>query len=387
MKIEVVDTIGHIPAPEWDALSHGKPGALFVSHAYLNAMHETGCATAKTGWQAQYLLARSDDDDALIGALPLYLKAHSYGEYVFDWSWANAFEQAGGDYYPKLLCAVPFTPCTGPRAMARDASVQRALIDAARLLASKMGVSSLHALFPDADEAALWKAGELSIRQGVQFHWINHGFESFDAMLAAMTHDKRKRIRQDRRYVAEAGVSWRSAQGTAISSDDLEFFYRCYENTYAAHLSTPYLSLKFFQSIVRDCGDAVVLFIGERSGEKLCTSLCIVDGDTMYGRYWGTMQSLKSLHFEACYYQPLAWCIDHQLQRFEGGAQGAHKLARGLLPTATYSAHWIANKSFAKAVNDFLKRETTGVQHTLDELSESSPFKQDSALSRSAGEG
>jgi uncharacterized protein len=374
MQIEVVTTLRDIPAPAWDALSSGAPGALFVSHAYLNAMHETGCAVAKTGWQPQYLLAR-DDNGELIGALPLYLKAHSYGEYVFDWAWANAFEQAGGDYYPKLLCAVPFTPCTGPRALARTVEVQSALIAAARTLASKMGVSSLHALFPDDEEILLWKENDLSIRQGVQFHWINHGFETFDAMLAAMTHDKRKRIKQDRRYVTEAGVTWRTSRGHDISEEDLAFFYRCYEGTYAAHMSTPYLSLKFFQHIVRDCNDAIVLFIGEREGAKLCSSLCIVDGDTMYGRYWGTMQPLKSLHFEACYYQPLAWCIANKLQRFEGGAQGAHKLARGLLPTATYSAHWIANKNFAKAVDNFLKRETAGVKHTLDELSESSPFK------------
>ncbi len=374
MKIEVVDTIRDILAHEWDRLSDGAPGAIFVSHAYLNALHETDCAVAKTGWQAQYLLAR-EDDDALVGALPLYLKAHSYGEYVFDWAWANAFEQAGGDYYPKLLCAVPFTPCTGPRALSKRGDVQTALIDAARTLAAKMGVSSLHALFPDAEEAKRWQSSQLLMRQGVQFHWINHGFQSFDAMLAAMTHDKRKRIKQDRRYVAEAGVTWRTARGAAIDPNDLAFFYGCYEGTYAAHGSTPYLSLAFFERIVRDCGDAIVLFIGERHGARLCTSLCIVDGETMYGRYWGTMEPLKSLHFEACYYQPLAWCIEHHIQRFEGGAQGAHKLARGLLPTATYSAHWIANKSFANAVDNFLKRETAGVLHTLDELSESSPFK------------
>jgi uncharacterized protein len=376
MNIEVVDTIRDVPAFEWDALSQGAPGAIFVSHAYLSAMHETGCASAKTGWQVQYLLAR-DDSGALVGALPLYLKAHSYGEYVFDWSWANAFEQAGGDYYPKLLCAVPFTPCTGPRLLSSDTNVRSALVQAARTLATRLGISSLHVLFPDAEEAAQWKSNELSLRQGVQFHWINHAFTSFDDMLAAMTHDKRKRIKQDRRYVTEAGVTWRNARGAAISGDDLSFFYRCYEGTYAAHMSTPYLSLDFFKALVRDCGDAVVLFIGERLGSRLCTSLCIVDRDIMYGRYWGTLMPLKSLHFEACYYQPLAWCIENKVQRFEGGAQGAHKLARGLLPTGTYSAHWIANKSFAKAVDDFLKRETAGVEHTLDELSESSPFKRD----------
>ncbi len=373
MQIEVVESLAKIAPTEWDALVAHSGGNVFLSHAYLHSLHETGCANARAGWQPMYLIAT--DDKKIVGALPLYLKAHSYGEYVFDWAWADAYERAGGTYYPKLLSAIPFTPCTGPRVLAKSDDVRNALCNAAIAYAAKLGVSSLHVLFPPNDEAEAWKAAGLTLRQGVQFHWLNHGFASFDAMLAAMTHDKRKRIKQDRRYVSDAGVTWRVSQGAKISDEDLAFFYRCYDNTYREHHSTPYLNHDFFKRIVAQCVDAVVLFIGERSGERLCTSLCIVDGETMYGRYWGTLEQLKSLHFEACYYQPLAWCIEHGVQRFEGGAQGAHKLARGLLPTATHSAHWIGNKGFAKAVDDFLARETAGVAHTLDELSESSPFK------------
>ncbi len=374
MHIEFVDSLAEIPADAWNALVAAAEGNVFLSHAYLHGLHDTDCATARSGWQPCYLIAR--DGQALIGALPLYLKAHSYGEYVFDWAWADAYKRAGGQYYPKLLAAVPFTPCSGPRVLAADGSVQRALMQAALTYAKDLGVSSLHVLFPPESEANEWKDAGLMLRQGVQFHWENHGYRDFDAMLAAMAHDKRKRIKQDRRYVAEAGVTWRVARGAAISESDWSFFYRCYDATYRAHMSSPYLSLEFFQRLGAECDDAVTLFIGDVNGEPLCASLCIASGDTVYGRYWGTLAPLKSLHFEACYYQPIEWCIANAFQRFEGGAQGAHKLARGLLPTATYSAHWLADSRFADAVDDYLARERVGIAHTLEELNESSPFKQ-----------
>lgn len=374
MQIEVVDSLATIPAQEWDALVAAAGGNVFLAHAYLHAMHTTGCASSRTGWTPCYLIGR-DDRDVMRGALPLYFKAHSYGEYVFDWAWADAWRRAGGEYYPKLLAAVPFTPCTGPRVLAADEETRLALMRAAMAFASQSGVSSLHVLFPPEHEAKSWQKAGLMLRQGVQFHWENRGFATFDAMLAEMTHDKRKRIRQDRRYVAEAGVTWRVSRGAGISDADWTFFYRCYEETYRAHMSTPYLSREFFSHLGHDCGDAAVLFTGERDGVPLCTSLCVASGDSVYGRYWGTLEPLKSLHFEACYYQPIAWCIVNGYARFEGGAQGAHKLARGLLPTATHSAHWLADTRFADAVSDFLAREAIGVAHTLEELGESSPFK------------
>ncbi|MGL4233984.1 MAG: GNAT family N-acetyltransferase [Casimicrobium sp.] len=373
MRIEVVSTLANVSPSEWNALIDKANGNVFLSYEYLYALHESGCATARTGWKPHYLIAR--ENEKLVGALPLYLKAHSYGEYVFDWAWADAYKRAGGEYYPKLLSAIPFTPCSGARALARDMSVRDALMREALTQAKSLGVSSLHVLFPVEEETKAWEATGLMRREGVQFHWHNAGYADFDAMLAAMSHDKRKRIKQDRRYVREAGVSWRTSVGAEIGEEDLAFFYRCYESTYAAHYSTPYLSLGFFQQIVKKCVDACVLFIGERDGERLCTSFCIRSGDTVYGRYWGTMETLKSLHFEACYYQPIEWCIANGIQHFEGGAQGAHKLARGLLPTTTYSAHWLADERFADAVENYLLREKLGVMHTMEELNEASPFK------------
>lgn len=374
VQVELIDTLQAIAPTAWNALVGASGGNVFLSHAYLHALHTTGCASPQTGWTPRYLIAR-DRRGQLTGALPMYLKAHSYGEYVFDWSWADAWQRAGGDYYPKLLAAVPFTPCTGPRVLAMSDDVRLALMQAAVDLAKQLHVSSLHVLFPTDDEAAHWQGAGLMLRHGVQFHWQNPGYRRFDDMLASMTHDKRKRIRQDRRYVQEAGVRWRVGRGAAISDDDWAFFYRCYETTYAAHHSTPYLSAEFFERMGRDMGDAAVLFTGARDGQPVCASLCVASGDTVYGRYWGTQEALRSLHFEACYYQPIEWCIANGFQRFEGGAQGGHKLARGLLPVATQSAHWLADGRFADAVRHFLRRESTSMAHTMEELNESSPYK------------
>lgn len=374
MQVEVVTTLTDVNPDAWNAVVQASGGNVFLSYEYLRALHDTQAATARTGWEPRFLIATEGDD--LVGALPLYLKSHSYGEYVFDWAWADAYKRAGGDYYPKLLSAIPFTPCAGPRALGRSGEVRDGLQHAAVEYAKRLGVSSLHVLFPLALEAKAWETQGLMVREGVQFHWHNVCYGDFDAMLAAMSHDKRKRIKQDRRYVREAGVTWRTAVGAAIDDHDLQFFFRCYELTYAAHFSTPYLSIDFFQRIVRDCANAVVLFIGERFGDRLCTSLCIRSGNTLYGRYWGTTEALKSLHFEACYYQPIEWCLANGIQHFEGGAQGAHKLARGLLPETTYSAHWIADSRFADAIEHYLHREKIGMMHTMEELSEATPFKE-----------
>lgn len=377
MRIEVVPSLAMVSAIEWNALVRDVGGNVFLTHEYLHALHETGCATARTGWQPHYLLAT--ENESLCGALPLYVKHHSYGEYVFDWAWADAYKRAGGEYYPKLLSAIPFTPCTGPRALAREAAVADALIEYAQQEAKRMRLSSLHVLLPPKDEQLRWSAHGLLPREGVQFHWHNHGYKHFDDMLNAMSHDKRKRIKQDRRYVREAGVAWRVAIAPEISEEDLAFFFRCYENTYAAHYSSPYLTLEFFRRIVATCGNAVVLFIGERDGRRIASSLCIQSGDRCYGRYWGALEPIRSLHFEACYYTPISWCIENGLQCFEGGAQGAHKLARGLLPAATFSAHWLADASFSDAVEHYLHREKIGVMHTMEELNEASPFRRESA--------
>ena len=377
MRIEVVASLAAVSQSEWNQLVESSGGNVFLSYEYLHSLHDTGCATERTGWQPHYLIAT--ENDALVGALPLYVKYHSYGEYVFDWAWADAYKRAGGEYYPKLLAAVPFTPCSGPRVLSMSAEIRDALIAAALAESRRLRLSSLHVLLPHEAEQRQWIDHGMLAREGVQFHWTNLGYASFDAMLALMSHYKRKRIKQDRRYVQEAGVRWRTAIAPEISDADLQFFFRCYENTYAAHYSTPYLSLEFFRRIVAQCGNAVVLFIGQRDDEPVAASLCIQSGDRLYGRYWGSLEPIRSLHFEACYYTPITWCIEQGIKCFEGGAQGAHKLARGLLPVTTYSAHCFSDPRFSDAVEHFLHREKIGVMHTMEELAESSPFKSDAA--------
>ena len=359
-----------IAAPDWDALAPGQP---FLSHAFLAALHASGCAGRATGWRPRYLTAWRGGQ--LSGALPLYAKAHSYGEYVFDWGWADAYRRHGRRYYPKLVAAVPFTPVTGPRLLAADAIARRALLDAALARVADGSHSSLHVLFPDAAQAAECDAMGMIARRGVQFHWSNPGFGAFAEFLGAFTHDKRKKIRQDRRRLAEAGVTFVRKTGRDITPDDWAFFFHCYEATYAAHRSTPYLSLEFFERIGDTMADHVLLVIGSRDGNPLCAALDVYTPETLWGRYWGSIEYVPGLHFEACYYQAIEFCIERGIASFEGGAQGLHKLARGLTPVTTYSAHAVGDRDFAVAIADFCARERVDVAHTLDELETSTPFR------------
>jgi predicted N-acyltransferase len=356
----------------WDALAGGHP---FLLHAFLSALHDSGCASASTGWTPRYLTAWSGD--ALVGALPLYQKAHSYGEYVFDWGWADAYRRHGRRYYPKLVAAVPFTPVTGPRVLG-DAATRRALVDAAVAQVERGRVSSLHVLFVDAHAAAELEREGLILRRGVQFHWRNAGWRDFDDFLAAFSHDKRKKIRQDRRKLAERGVRFERKLGTALRADDWAFFHRCYVATYRAHQSTPYLTLDAFERIGKALGDRVVMVIGSRDGERIAAALDVTDGATMWGRYWGALEYVPGLHFEACYYQAIEHCLEHGIARFEGGAQGSHKLARGLDPATTHSAHAIGDPAFRDAIAAFCASERVDVEHRVDELMEARPFRKES---------
>jgi hypothetical protein len=369
-RLKVLDSLRSVDPAQWDALAGSHP---LISHAFLHALHETGCASRKSGWEPQYLTLWREHE--LAGAMPLYVKHHSYGEYVFDWAWAEAYQRHGLDYYPKLLSAVPFTPCTTPRLLARDAATRAELIAAALDAARGSQVSSLHVLFPPPDEArALADAGMLA-RKTVQFHWANAGYADFDAFLATMSHDKRKKIKQERRRVREAGVVFRHLEGGEIDAATWMFWTRCYHHTYRAHHSTPYLNQAFFEALGRSMPQHLLLVVGSLGGEDVCASLCIHDGSTLYGRYWGALGYAPGLHFETCYYQPLEFCIARRIASFEGGAQGAHKLARGFLPRETDSLHWLKHPQFAGAVEDFLKRETAGIHRHVDELNEHSPFK------------
>ena len=369
-QIEIVSSLAEVDASAWDELAGPQP---FVRHAFLYALETTGCVGGDTGWLPRHLLLKRAGK--LVGALPLYLRYDSYGEFVFDFAWADAYSRAGGQYYPKLLTAIPFTPVPGRRLLAQSDDDRFFLIDAALAFAKQLGVSSWHCLFPLEEDARLLEARGLMPRQGVQFHWQNAGYASFDDFLATMSRDKRKKIKQERRRVRDVGISFVHREGAQISEQDWHFFFACYQRTYRTHHSPPYMNLEFFLNIAQHLRDQLLLVIGYLEGEPISVALNLLDGERLYGRYWGTTQFVSGLHFETCYYQALEFAIARGFQVFEGGAQGEHKLARGLLPVNTLSYHWLADTEFARAVGDFLARETQGVAQYVDELKESSPFR------------
>ena len=364
-------TLAQITPEAWNALAGHAP---LLSHEYFSALHDTGCASPATGWEPRFLTAW--ERSTLVGAMPLYAKTHSYGEYVFDWGWADAYRRYGRRYYPKLVCAVPFTPVPGPRLLAPLAITRRALLEHA-LRELRDGYSSLHVLFIDEPQLREAASAGMIAREGVQFHWRNEGYRDFADFLAAMSHDKRKKIRQERRKLGEAGVRFERRIGRDIGAGDLAFFFDCYRRTYRAHHSTPYLSLEFFERIAATLAPHVMLVLGYRRGERLCAALDVFDAATLWGRYWGTREYLPGLHFEACYYQAIEFCIERGIASFEGGAQGVHKLARGLLPVATHSLHAIADPGFASAIAEYCTRERSDVAHSIGELESGSPFRSD----------
>ena len=373
----MVESLAGVPAADWNALAQGDP---FVSHEFLSALMDTGCASSRTGWQPQIVLL--EKDNKLAGAMPLFLKSHSYGEYVFDWAWADAYVRHGLEYYPKLLCAVPFTPVTGPRLLAASA-VDRGKLAAAALEMARE-VSSLHVLFPPQAEADLLQGAGMLLRRTVQFHWQNDatrdGYADFDDFLSRMTRHRRKIIRQERRRVHETGLAFRWLRGAEIERNHWEFFERCYRRTYAAHRSSPYLNLEFFLRLGATLPQHCLMILAERAGKPVAATLNLINENKIFGRYWGAQEHIPLLHFECCYYQAIEFAIANRLQSFEGGAQGEHKLFRGLLPVETYSAHWLAHPAFADAIEDYLKRETAGIARYVDELNEHTPFKAQALL-------
>ena len=379
--LRVFDDPRSIDAEAWDDLLRRQAQPTpFLRHAYLNALHQSGSAVPETGWTPRFITLWRGP--ALEAALPLYAKTHSYGEYVFDWAWADAYRRHGLNYYPKLLSAIPFTPVPGTRLLARDAAARQALAAALQQWAQACGLSSAHVLFIDAADRQAFESLGWLIREGVQFHWqadARRPVDSFDALLATLQRHKRKNIAQERRRVAEAGVHFTVHEGAAIDATLWDLFHRCYRQTYAEHHSTPYLTRAFFDAMARNMPEHWVLFVAHRRDQPIACSLIAVDEmtRTAWGRYWGSLEHIPCLHFEACYYQPLAWCIARGYQRFEGGAQGEHKMARGLLPVVTHSAHWLRDARFRDAVSDFLARDGAGVCVYVDELRERSPFKPD----------
>jgi predicted N-acyltransferase len=377
--IRVFDNPLEIAQQAWDALcAQQDTPSPFMQHAYLAALHTSGSATPDTGWHPQFITLWLDGN--LVAGCALYLKDHSYGEYVFDWAWAKAYADHGLAYYPKALAAVPFTPVPGSRLLAIDAPARLALLQACLGCCQDQQLSSLHLLFTSPADRAACDAQGLLQRQTVQFHWENLGFASFDAFLVSLNQEKRKKIKQERRRVSDAGVTFRCLQGAGIQTQDWDFFYQCYERTYLEHGNAPYLSREFFEAMQRDMPDNWLLFIAEREQRAIASSLIALQGlgtpkAVAYGRYWGALERVDCLHFEACYYQPLNWCINHGVGRFEGGAQGEHKMARALMPVTTYSAHWLAHPAFSDAVARFLERETASVDGYMAHLAERSPYR------------
>ena len=377
--IQVHDDPASVDPVQWDELLRAQPNPTpFLSHAYLSALHASGSAVPETGWAPQIITLHAAG--VLKAACAIYLKSHSYGEYVFDWAWADAYRRHGLRYYPKMMAAVPFTPVPGTRLMAVNDSARRRLAETMRASAAASKLSSAHVLFIDeADRAALEQGGWM-IREGVQFHWTQDADRpvvDFADLLSRLQREKRKKIQQERRKVQDQGVSFTAHEGPAIDEALWDFFYRCYTLTYDAHHSTPYLTRDFFMRMAQTMPQHWLMFVAHREGQPVAASLIAIDRNsgTAWGRYWGCTEPLPCVHFEACYYQPLAWCLAQGFQRFEGGAQGEHKMARGLMPVKTSSAHWLRDPRFASAVSDFLAAEGHGIGQYVDELRERNPFK------------
>jgi predicted N-acyltransferase len=379
MHVSVVDSLELIPAAEWNALA-GESNP-FLRHEFLSALETTGCVSVKTGWLPQHLIVHRDASPTgdLVGALPLYLKSHSYGEYVFDWAWANAYEQAGLRYYPKLVAGIPFTPVTGPRLLsiagAESATINKQLVDSALELMRERQASSLHWLFLTPEDAHLLETQGHLLRTGCQFHWSNPGYRDFEDFLSTFTAHKRKKIRRERRHVQEADITMEILTGTSIEPSHWNVFYEFYHSTIRAHGAMPYLSREFFHRLGETMRDRVVLVFARRGVDYVAGALNLRGTDTLYGRYWGSRGEFHSLHFETCYYTAIEYCIAQGLTRFEAGAQGEHKLARGFTPVVTRSAHRLAHPQFSRAIADYLARERLDVHAYVNELNEHVPFK------------
>ena len=374
LTLEISDSILQVDAKSWDALVANMP---LLSHAFLSALEASHSVGAGTGWQPYPMLVR--EGGQLVGAMPLYVKSHSYGEYVFDWAWAEAYQRSGLNYYPKLLSAIPFTPITSQRLLVADVEnsgqIHSLMVDALTHLMLKHQLSSVHVLFPDENSAAIFKNANWLQRNGVQFRWENEDFKDFEDFLSRLSHDKRKKIRQERKKVANSGVVCQRIRGADVSPEQWRFFYECYQNTYLEHHSTPYLTPEFFQEIALSMPQNILLVLAYLDDTPIAGALNIYDQTALYGRYWGAMQYVPNLHFELCYYQAQEFCITEQIQFFEGGAQGEHKLARGFKPRPTCSFHKIAHTEFATAIEDFVIRESQGIAIYTNELEQRIPFK------------
>jgi predicted N-acyltransferase len=380
IEVSVLGGLGDIAAAEWDACAvgcaNGRPADPFTTHRFLKALEDSGSVGRGSGWMPRHLVARAGG--AAIAVMPLYAKSHSQGEYIFDHNWAHAWERAGGSYYPKLQGAVPFTPASGRRFLARpghEAEGRAALLQGAVTLAERSGVSSFHVTFCTAEERAWGEEMGLLARTTQQFHWRNRGYPDFAAFLADLASRKRKAIRKERERAQAFGGEIVSLTGDALEPGHWDAFWRFYQDTGSRKWGRPYLTRAFFDRVQATMRDDVLLVLARRRGRWVAGALNFIGADTLYGRYWGCVEDHPCLHFELCYYQAIDWAIAHRLARVEAGAQGEHKLARGYLPTATHSLHWIADPGFARAVAQYLAAEARSVDHEIEVLTAYGPFR------------
>ena len=363
--------LSEIPAADWDALHDGRNP--FVAHAFLSGLEATGCLRDDWGWTPCHLALW--EGDLLVAAAPGYLKSNSHGEFVFDHGWAHAYARHGLDYFPKWLGAVPYSPVTGPRLLARDEASKRALLDAIERFLQQSALSSAHVNFHDAEDEAVFDAGWL-LREDIQYHWHhNAGWKDFEDFLGAMDHKHRKNIRQERRKVRDAGISFRVVHGDEASEDDLAAMHGFYLQTFAEYGNSPALTLDFIRHLAQEMPRQLVIVLAERESVPIAGALCLRGGDTLYGRYWGASELHPGLHFEACYYQGIEYCLREGLARFEPGAQGRHKIARGFLPTLVHSRHRIADPRFAEAIGAWCAEERVSTRQQLRQLHAHSPFR------------
>ncbi|HTN95700.1 MAG TPA: GNAT family N-acetyltransferase [Nordella sp.] len=376
MKIEVVSSIETIPATAWDSCAN--PSGLsfnpFTSHAFLSALEKSGSAVRKTGWLGRHLIVK-DDTGVIRAVAPVYLKSHSMGEYVFDHAWADAFERAGGHYYPKLQVAVPFTPVTGPRLLAPTPELKTLLLAGLRQLAGESGASSVHITFMPEEDWRDFGAAPWLRRTDTQFHWFNQDYSRFDDFLAALSSRKRKNIRKEREAVHAAGIACDWVTGRDITEAHWDHFFEFYVDTGSRKWGSPYLTRRFFSLIGESMADHILLVFARRSGQIIAGALNFIGSEALYGRNWGAIEQHANLHFEACYYQAIDFAISAKLARVEAGAQGPHKLARGYLPKTTHSLHYLAHPGLSRAVADYLAHERQAVAEDQSALAEHAPFR------------
>jgi len=369
--IEIITGSSYIELKK--SINHLGTNSPLLDINFFQALEKSKSIGENTGWISFPIIAKNNNE--IIGFMPIFLKEHSYGEYVFDHSWADAFQQHGLNYYPKMVSAIPFTPITGDRILANDIEVKKAMIKAIEKILIEYKISSCHILFPNKKDHELFNEMGWLARKGVQFKWQNNSYATFDEFLQTLSHDKRKKIKQERKKIEKNGIHIERKQGEDITSEDIDFFYECYCETYRLHNSTPYLQKYFFYELAKTKPNKLLIIIAKKNGISIASAFNIIGEDSLYGRYWGALEFFSGLHFELCYYQGQEFCIENKIKFFEGGAQGEHKLARGFKPFDTYSNHFIAQSDFRVAISNFLDDERSRINEYSNELEERTPYK------------